>query len=61
MKPHFNKIIISTQQKVQSGFLRQEGSLTLSLDFKDAYGILRVERSDFTRGKRVSPLDTGRN
>lgn len=23
MKPHFNKIIISTQQKVQSGFLRQ--------------------------------------
>lgn len=23
MKPHFNKIIISTQQKVRSGFLRQ--------------------------------------
>lgn len=33
-------------------------SLTLSLDFKDADGILRVERPDFTGGKRVSPLDT---
>lgn len=36
----------------------RRGSLTLSLDFKDADGILRVERPDFAGGKRVSPLDT---
>lgn len=36
-------------------------SLTFSLDFKHAYGILRVERADFACGERVSPLDARRN
>lgn len=51
----------------QSGFPRQVTSarhhrtLTFTLDFKDAYGILRIERPDLTRRKRVPPLDPRRN
>lgn len=58
--------------KLQGGFVDNSGAgfllqhitdktLTFSLDFKHAYGILRVERSDFAGGKRVSPLDSRRN
>lgn len=51
----------------QSGFPRQYTStrhhrtLTFTLDFKDAYRILRIERPDLTRRKRVPPLDPRRN
>lgn len=58
--------------KLQSGFFLQQSefllqhyrirwSLTFSLDFEDADGILRVERPHFARGERVSPLDAGRD
>lgn len=35
--------------------------LTFSLDFKDADGILRVERPDLARRERVPPLDSRRD
>lgn len=39
----------------------QKSSLTFTLDLEDTYSILRVERSDLARRKRVPPLHTRRN